>query len=237
METYYSIDCTYGFISGAVYTETALADRYDDNTFNWGLDSAASSASAAGASGFWYLNFNSGQQKMGTYATTSAMTGNTRYGPDVIMKTVWFGSEVSWIITYGSTTVCSGSGYSSSTYNVADCTLTSGYTYTAYCYDSYGDGWHGGYLLVGGSKVCDETSSFSSKTESFTFSARSSIDETNTGLENACLGTYSSSASGTDYWGLAITDYPSVNATVLTGTGNFIGGATDCSSYHCLASY
>ena len=175
---------------------------------------------------------------MGTYASSSAMTGTTRYGPDVIMLTSYFGSEVSWDIKYSGTTVCSGSGYSSSTYNAAYCGLTAGTSYTAYCYDSYGDGWHGGYLLVGDTKVCDSTDGyFSSTSQDFTFAARSSLDETNTGIENACIGTYSSSASGTDYWGLAISGYPSVNATVISAAGQFVGAATDCSVYNCLASY
>lgn len=162
------------------------------------------------------------------------MTGNTRYGPDVIMKTAYFGTEVSWDIKYNGVSVCSGSGYSSSTYNYAYCALTVGNTYTAYCYDSWGDGWHGGYLLVGGSKVCDETTSFSSKTEDFTFAERTSIDETNTGLDNACLGTYSSSVSGDSVWGLAISGYPSVNATVYD-SANLINW-TDCTINDCLVA-
>ena len=173
---------------------------------------------------------------VGTYDTYSDTSGSTSvYGPDVIMKTSSYGTEVSWIIKYGSTTICSGSGYSSSTYNAADCSLTAGTSYTATCYDSYNDGWHGGYLLVGANKVCDETTAFSSKSESFTYAARTSFDETNTGIEKGCLGV--KSGGGDTDFRLAITGYPTVDATYIDGSAVFNGAATDCSINQCITDY
>lgn len=36
-----------------------------------------------------------------------------------------------------------------------DYTFTSGVTYTLVCIDSYGDGWHGGYVKIDGVKYCE----------------------------------------------------------------------------------
>ena len=59
-------------------------------------------------------------------------------------------SEQSW--TFGT---CSMSD--------SKCCLASG-TYTLNCKDSYGDGWNGGYIIISGTKYCDDFNG-KSKTE------------------------------------------------------------------------
>jgi hypothetical protein len=85
-----------------------------------------------------------------------------------MMVTKSFGSEVSWVIWsedfyVDGSVICEGSGYESNSNTTApDCDLVEGERYYINCTDSYGDGWHGGYLQVGADQVCGDNSSFSS---------------------------------------------------------------------------
>jgi len=65
-----------------------------------------------------------------------------------------FASEVSW--TLGS---CSGGSYGSNGYQATEICSIDGGVYTLTCSDSYGDGWHGGYITIGGETYCNSFSS------------------------------------------------------------------------------
>jgi len=57
----YEIDCTKGYVSGATYTLTNMTTRYDDFSFLYGLDLAATTAADEYAyGGFFYLKYTNG---------------------------------------------------------------------------------------------------------------------------------------------------------------------------------
>ena len=47
------------------------------------------------------------------------------------------------------------------------CNLPPG-NYELICSNSYGDGWHGGYIEIQGNLYCDDASSFSTETHTIT---------------------------------------------------------------------
>ena len=51
-----------------------------------------------------------------------------------------------------------------------ECCLEAG-EHTVYCRDSYGDGWHGGYLEINGDKFCDTFDSGTGTEETVTIKA------------------------------------------------------------------
>eukprot|EP00854_Cymbomonas_tetramitiformis_P034477 gene34477-biopygen31247 len=74
---------------------------------------------------------------------------------DVQIRTANFGSEISWKVdhhcqsgevTYGDNLV----------YNTSCCFLSNTTSILVTCQDSYGDGWHGGYLVFLGNRVACE---------------------------------------------------------------------------------
>ena len=72
------------------------------------------------------------------------------------MQSAAYGNEVTWTIVDGSgTTVCSGGPYPDNTANTDDCCLTNGTPYTLNCIDSWGDGWHNGYISIDGTQYCN----------------------------------------------------------------------------------
>ena len=76
------------------------------------------------------------------------------------LTTVNYGSEISWSL--GSCQ--SNGGYGNNAEYTEQCCLTPG-NYNLECKDSYGDGWHGGYLQIGDSDVnlCKDFTEGSSK--------------------------------------------------------------------------
>jgi hypothetical protein len=73
---------------------------------------------------------------------------------DVTMTTESWGNEVTWsIVDSTGATVCSGGPYSNYLANTENCCLNDG-AYTINCDDSYGDGWHGGYMTINGQTYC-----------------------------------------------------------------------------------
>jgi len=71
------------------------------------------------------------------------------------MHTRNWGYEVSWSISGAAN--CFGNGYGDNReFNVNDCCLRPGQTFTLNCIDSYGDGWHGGFILINNKRYCDE---------------------------------------------------------------------------------
>ena len=64
--------------------------------------------------------------------------------------TLSYGSENSW--TFG--TCNSSRTYNSYVTQIEECCQPQG-TYELACLDSYGDGWHGGYIEVGRTKYCE----------------------------------------------------------------------------------
>lgn len=74
-----------------------------------------------------------------------------------------WGAENSWSVG-----TCSGRGYRSHrTADEGDCCLKGSKTLN--CYDSYGDGWHGGYLEIAGARYCDGFSRWRHKTVTVVF--------------------------------------------------------------------
>jgi len=88
--------------------------------------------------------------------------GLTATCTDIKIVTKSYGSENSW--TFGS---CSSSpfGYATNQVYTEKCCQPAG-SYDFICKDSYGDGWHGGYIQIGGSeeKLCLDFTSGGSKT-------------------------------------------------------------------------
>ena len=82
------------------------------------------------------------------------------------MVTRSWGYECSWSLGNCMSTQ-TYSSYSSAT---VECCQPEG-TYLLSCFDSYGDGWHGGYLLIGGTNYCGSFGSGSLHTQSATWSA------------------------------------------------------------------
>jgi len=78
----------------------------------------------------------------------------------VVMTTRSWGYEASWRILG---TSCSGKGYSSHDTRSATCCMPNSHgSFTLKCMDSYGDGWNGGYLTIGGKMYCARTGSYKS---------------------------------------------------------------------------
>ena len=78
------------------------------------------------------------------------------------MHTTSYGSEVEWEITSSLGVICEG-GHggvykSDDVTKVSDCKFGNG-QYTLRCIDTYGDGWHGGYLLIHETKHCESFTS------------------------------------------------------------------------------
>ena len=73
---------------------------------------------------------------------------------EVSLTTYDYGDEASWTLANCSSDEIYGSYQEYSN----QCCLTPG-TYTLECMDSYGDGWHGGYIKVDGVKHCESYNS------------------------------------------------------------------------------
>ena len=69
---------------------------------------------------------------------------------DIKIVTKRWGSENSW--TFGSCS--SAQAYNNRETYTEQCCQEAG-DYELVCKDSYGDGWHTGYLEIGGTKYCD----------------------------------------------------------------------------------
>ena len=80
---------------------------------------------------------------------------------DVILTTKYWGNEVSWAIFEQENCVGMCSSLPSGQYGwystyTEKCTLLTNTKYKLHCKDSYGDGWHGGYITIQGIRYCDE---------------------------------------------------------------------------------
>jgi len=80
---------------------------------------------------------------------------------NIKLTTKTWGSEISW--AFGS---CSGNNYGNHQVYDTECCQPAG-DYTLTCTDSYGDGWHGGYIQVGSSpaRICENFRTGSSQTQ------------------------------------------------------------------------
>ena len=98
----------------------------------------------------------------GTYTTK---TGDMTHRHDIWLHLKSWSEEVKFEI-FGPT-YCAGGPYDHwDSDNETDCSLVPG-RYTLQCEDTYGDGWHGGYIVIGGTKYCEDFTSGHSKTVSF----------------------------------------------------------------------
>ena len=78
---------------------------------------------------------------------------------DVILTTQQFGEEISWSLLDQDTcaTVCSSEppgSFASFSMITKTCQLEVNKVYKLHCKDSYGDGWHGGYVTIKGQRYC-----------------------------------------------------------------------------------
>merc|ERR1712086_683212 len=76
---------------------------------------------------------------------------------NVSLHTVYWASEITFeILDESGTQLCKGGPYRENgvEYPVLGCSLPT--VITVKCYDSYGDGWHGGYLQIGDKEVCKD---------------------------------------------------------------------------------
>merc|ERR1719326_971357 len=83
---------------------------------------------------------------------------------EISIETTDYGYENSWSLGE----YCSGRGYlDDSSYEVTDCYMPAG-TYDLTCVDSYGDGWHGGFITINGEEYCSEFEEGNSEVHSIT---------------------------------------------------------------------
>ena len=81
-----------------------------------------------------------------------------------------WGNEISW--TFGA---CSSSQeYGNHNIYTEECCQKAG-SYPITCKDSYGDGWHGGYLEIEGTKYCKDFKDGLVKTEEATMSKNKNL--------------------------------------------------------------
>ena len=60
-----------------------------------------------------------------------------------------YGNEILWEIHNNAGVVCGGGPYPGpGTYSISNCNFGNG-NYQLHCIDTYGDGWHGGYIVIG----------------------------------------------------------------------------------------
>ena len=78
---------------------------------------------------------------------------------EVKLTTVSFGKEISWTLD----SCESNGGYGNNGEYTQQCCLSPG-SYNLECKDSFGDGWNGGYIEVGGIKYCDSFTSGNEET-------------------------------------------------------------------------
>merc|ERR1712046_462687 len=92
---------------------------------------------------------------------------------DITLQASDWGGEISWQIADATGAVaCSAPGgtYSSDTfYDIESCFLVGGTEYTLTCTDTFGDGWHGGYITVEGTDYCGDFVSGATQVETFTY--------------------------------------------------------------------
>merc|ERR1719188_697605 len=91
----------------------------------------------------------------------------------ITVVTKSWGYENSWTTATSSGSVMCTSGgasYGDNQQYSISCGLPSG-SYTLLCECSYGDGWHGGYIDICGSRYCADFNSGSSMTEAFSIAA------------------------------------------------------------------
>ena len=77
---------------------------------------------------------------------------------DVKVTTMNYGYEISWRlidVNHPTSSVCGGSHYASHSVKNETCYVETG-NYELRCEDSWGDGWNGGYLEIGGTKYCED---------------------------------------------------------------------------------
>eukprot|EP00666_Eupelagonemidae_sp_cell4sb_P004157 gene4157-14078_t len=88
----------------------------------------------------------------------ASVAGQTCTNVDFVTTTGSWAGEVSWTVHYGPNVQdCAGpgeSGYADGTAYTQTCCLPQGNGYELHCADSYGDGWNGGSITVGGEALC-----------------------------------------------------------------------------------
>ena len=76
-----------------------------------------------------------------------------------MLTTQSYGNENSWSL--GSCT--SSQAYTANSFFSQQCCVATG-DHTLTCKDSYGDGWHGGFIEIGGKRYCEDFTSGGEKT-------------------------------------------------------------------------
>lgn len=83
---------------------------------------------------------------------------------EMTLQTSSWGNEITWNIA----DIFMGTGYSSHSTNALSCCLPAG-EYELECVDSWGDGWHGGYIEIDGHRYCEEFTWGHTQTETVIF--------------------------------------------------------------------
>jgi len=96
-----------------------------------------------------------------------------------------WGYECTWKVD-GRDAMCSSSrSFSSYSVRTETCCLTPG-THNFNCFDSWGDGWHGGYVTVNGQKLCHDFNYGRKKSTVFTIAAPSGTGGTTPPPKDMC---------------------------------------------------
>lgn len=115
--------------------------------------------------GGWEKAYGASRLKLVDFPA-SKMCSSSQNCKHIRAVTKSYGSENSW--TLGSCSGPQGGRYGSHRhYEFGNCCLSGRQTLT--CKDSYGDGWHGGYLEIGGVKYCQGFTTGRSRTETLVF--------------------------------------------------------------------
>ena len=75
-----------------------------------------------------------------------------------VLETRSWGNEISWAIMQDDKIACASEAvgtYGSHNMFAFECKLCTNTKYKIHCKDSFGDGWHGGFLTVNGYTYCD----------------------------------------------------------------------------------
>ena len=102
--------------------------------------------------------------------TSSNQIGDVCF--DVMVMTTHYGGENTWALG----TCASTMEYDDYDTGEGQCCLPPG-EYTLECKDSYGDGWHGGYITINGNKYCENFAKGSLETHEILIGSDTEPDE------------------------------------------------------------
>lgn len=84
-----------------------------------------------------------------------SMVCSCKHTVEVVKTAMEWGQENSW--TLGD--LCGGTDFEDHSVSGKECCVIPGQSYVLTCIDSFGDGWHGGYIEMNGHKYCEDFTS------------------------------------------------------------------------------